>query len=223
VADTAPPARGRFVVLEGGEGSGKSTQVGRLVEFLRGTGVDVVRTREPGGTEGAERIRGLLVTGETSRWDGLTEVLLLAAARRDHLKRVILPALEAGIWVVSDRFVGSTRAYQGHGHGVALSAIDEIHRIACDGIEPDLTLVLDLPAEIGLARARERNGEAPVAAREGRFEALDTAFHQRLRDGFLDMAARSPERHAVVDATGAVDEVATLVTAAVARLRETAR
>lgn len=223
MAETVPPARGRFVVLEGGEGSGKSTQIGRLIEFLRAEGVNVVRTREPGGTDGAERIRGLLVTGDTSRWDGLTEVLLLAAARRDHLRRVILPELDAGTWVVSDRFVGSTRAYQGYGHGVPLTAIDDIHRIACDGIEPDLTLVLDLPVEIGLARARDRNGDAPIESREGRFEALDVAFHQRLRDGFLDMATRSPERFAIVDATGSVDAVATLIADAVTRLREADR
>ena len=202
--------RGRFIAVEGGEGAGKSTQVALLADRLRTRGIDVVTTREPGGTEGAERIRSLLVTGDIDRWDGVTEVLLLAAGRRDHLRRVILPALERGAWVITDRFVGSTRAYQGHGHGVPLETIETLHSLACDAIEPDLTLILDLPLEVGLSRATRRNAdtELPSDGPEGRFEALDIAFHQRMRDGFLEMASRSPERVVVVDATDAPETVA---------------
>ena len=209
--------RGRFITLEGGEGAGKSTQVRLLAEHLRRCGREVVVTREPGGSPGAEAIRALIVTGEPGRWDAETETLLLYAARRDHARRTIEPALAAGAWVVCDRFADSTRAYQGYGRGVSLEAIDALHRFAVDGLAPDLTLMLDLPVEAGLARAAARVGKAGGAgAAETRFEGMALGFHQRLRDGFLDIARREPGRCAVIDATADVDTVQARLRALVA-------
>jgi dTMP kinase len=155
----------------------------------------VVVTREPGGSPGAEAIRALIVTGEAGRWDAETETLLLYAARRDHVRRTIEPALAAGQWVVCDRFADSTRAYQGVGRGVPLDAIDALHAFAVGVLAPDLTLMLDLPVETGLARATARAGN------ETRFEGMALDFHRRLRQGFLDIAAAEPGRCAVIDAT----------------------
>lgn len=187
---------GRFVSFEGGEGTGKSTQLHLLAEALRAGGNDVVTTREPGGSPGAEQIRRLLVEGEPGRWDGMTEALLHYAARRDHLRRTIHPALARGAWVLSDRFADSTLAYQGWGHGLDHALLERLDALAIDGFRPDLTLVLDLPVTEGLARAAGRGGP------EDRYERMDTAFHERLRQGFLDIAKREPARCAVIDATG---------------------
>ena len=201
--------RGRFITIEGGEGAGKSTQIRRLAERLTQAGFEVVTTREPGGSPGAESIRGLLVTGETDRWSPVAETLLLYAARRDHIERVIEPALERGAIVLCDRFHDSTRAYQGVAGAVdpALIAFLESHVLA--GLSPDLTLVLDLPVEAGLRRAAAR-GEG-----EGRFEAKGAAFHERLRAAFLEIAAREPVRCAVIDAGGDADRVAARIDEAV--------
>jgi dTMP kinase len=201
--------RGRFITIEGGEGAGKSTQIRRLAERLTAAGFKVVTTREPGGSPGAESIRTLLVTGETDRWSATTETLLLYAARRDHIERVIEPALARGAVVLCDRFHDSTRAYQGAAGAVdpALIAFLESHVLA--GVAPDLTLVLDLPVEAGLARAAAR-GDG-----EGRFEAKGAAFHERLREAFLEIAAREPGRCAVIDATGDADTVAARIVEAV--------
>jgi dTMP kinase len=187
-------ARGRFITLEGGEGAGKSTQARRLAERLTARGRRVVVTREPGGSRGAEAIRALLVTGETDRWSPVTETLLMYAARRDHIERTIEPALAAGDWVVSDRFADSTRAYQGAGGGAPASLIQTLERHVLGETRPDLTLVLDLPVEVGLARAAGRNHA------ETRFEAKGEAFHQRLREGFLAIARVEADRCAVIDA-----------------------
>ncbi|MEE8332397.1 MAG: dTMP kinase [Alphaproteobacteria bacterium] len=195
-------ARGRFITLEGGEGAGKSTQIAHLTDRLRGWGCEVLQTREPGGSAGAERIRELLVTGDTDRWDGMTEALLHFAARRDHLVRTVYPALEKGIWVLSDRFADSTMAYQGYGHGLGRDAIERLYQIAVGDFEPDLTLILDLPVEEGLSRTGSRG------TGEDRYERMDVAFHHRLRDGFLDIARRAPERCAVIDASGNIEQVA---------------
>lgn len=195
-------ARGRFITLEGGEGAGKSTQVRRLADALRERGCEVLRTREPGGAPGAERIRELLVTGDTDRWDGTTEALLHFAARREHLLRTVWPALEKGVWVVSDRFADSTMAYQGYGHGLAREIIERLYDIAVGDFQPDLTFILDLPAEEGLRRSAAR-GEG-----EDRYERMDIAFHRRLREGFAEIARRAPERCAAIDATGSIDQVA---------------
>jgi dTMP kinase len=216
-------ARGRFVTFEGGEGAGKSTQVRRLADALRAAGLPVRLTREPGGSPGAEEIRGLLVSGETGRWDALTEALLHSAARRDHLMRTVLPALDAGEWVLSDRFADSTMAYQGYGHGLGREAADTLYGLVAGPFRPDLTLILDVPVVIGLARAAGRaasggaapGGGAAGGAAEDRYERMGPAFHERLREGFLDIARREPERCALIDAARDADAVAADVLSAV--------
>ncbi|MDH3229229.1 MAG: dTMP kinase [Alphaproteobacteria bacterium] len=201
--------RARFITLEGGEGGGKSTQSRRLAAWL-GTAVgEVVLTREPGGSPGAEQIRSLLVDGDVRRWDALSEALLHFAARRDHLVATILPALARGAWVLSDRFADSTMAYQGYGHGVDRSVLAELYRICVGALKPDLTLILDLPVEEGLARAVGR------AAGEDRYERMDRDFHERLRQGFLEIARKEPERCAVIDAAPDEDAVHAAIIAAV--------
>jgi len=205
--------RGRFITLEGGEGAGKSTQQRRLAAWLRGHGRDVVETREPGGSPGAEDIRRLLVTGAAGRWDAMTEALLHFAARRDHLRQTIEPALARGSWVVCDRFADSTMAYQGYGHGLGRAPVEALYALAVGALKPDLTLVLDLPVDEGLARAGRRNGSAGQG--EDRYERMDLAFHQRLRDGFHDIVAREPGRCVLIDAHGDEETVAARIAAAV--------
>jgi dTMP kinase len=192
--------RGRFITLEGGEGAGKSTQAARLAEWLRGRGLEAVQTREPGGTDGAEQIRGLLVSGAADRWTPLTETLLHYAARADHVARLIRPALARGAWVVCDRFADSTRAYQGAGQGMDAAALDAIHRAVLGDFAPDLTLVFDISPEAGLARAAARGGEA-------RYESMPADFHARLRAAFLEIADSEPARCAVIDADQEPDAV----------------
>ncbi|MBF0332177.1 MAG: dTMP kinase [Alphaproteobacteria bacterium] len=192
---------GRFLSFEGGEGTGKSTQLRLLADALRDGGLDVVTTREPGGSPGAEQIRRLLVEGEPGRWDGMTEALLHYAARRDHLRATVHPALGRGAWVLTDRFADSTLAYQGWGHGLDRALLERLDALAIGGFRPDLTLVLDLPAIQGLARAAGRGGA------EDRYERMDVTFHERLREGFLDIARREPGRCAVIDAAGDPDQV----------------
>jgi dTMP kinase len=186
-----------------------------LVEALAAAGIAAVATREPGGSPGAEEIRQLLVSGEPGRWDPVTEALLIAAARRDHLRRTVLPALEAGQWVVADRFFDSTLAYQGYAGGVPLEQLRSLHAIVAERFRPDLTLILDLPAAAGLARAVGRGG-----ATEDRFEKKGLAFHERLRAGFLEIARAEPGRCAVIDAAAPVEAVHRAVWSAVSeRLR----
>jgi len=197
----SPPRRGRFITLEGGEGAGKTTQIGLLEEHLRGSGHDVMTTREPGGTPGAEQIRGLVTNGPVDRWHPMTELLLMMAARSDHVERVLRPSLTAGFWVISDRFHDSSRVYQGLAGGLGLDVVDRLHEPLLVGTLPDLTLVLDLPVETGLAR-RHAGGGA------GRFEAKDHAFHETVRKGFLELSRREPRRIRVVDATLPVAAVA---------------
>lgn len=198
----AAPPRGRFITFEGGEGAGKSTQLRLLAEALRDEGLMVLTTREPGGSAGAEAIRTLLVEGDTNRWDGVTEALLHFAARRDHLVKTVWPALERGAWVISDRFADSTLAYQGFGHGLDPEVIASLYRVAVGHFAPDLTLILDLPVEKGLERAGSRGGA------EDRYERMGLGFHQRLRQGFLGIAASNPMRCAVIDATRTPEQVA---------------
>lgn len=207
------PAAGRFITVEGGEGAGKSTQVRRLAAWLDGRGIETVVTREPGGTPGAEAIRALLVTGDTDRWDATTEALLIAAARRDHAGKRIRPALARGAWVLCDRFADSTLAYQGYAGGLSLDGLDALARFAVGGLTPDLTVMLDLPADAGLARAGRRAASGPGA--ESRFEGRDLRFHEAVRDGFLDIARKEPARCVVVDATAPVDDVARQIAAVV--------
>jgi dTMP kinase len=209
--------RGKFITFEGGEGSGKSTQVSLLATQLTQAGHRVVTTREPGGSAFAERIRGLLL--ETCRATGtaLAEALLFNAARADHLAATIKPALARGDWVISDRFMDSTRAYQGAGGALAASDIDALEALVVAADRPDLTIVLDLDPREGLDRARRRHatGEA-VAGERDPFEARELAFHARLRQGFLDIAAREPRRCAVLDAAEPPDAIAAAVRALVA-------
>jgi dTMP kinase len=197
--------RGKFITLEGGEGAGKSTQAGRLAEFLRGKKIEAVRTREVGGSPSAEAIRELWLTKGEGYWDALSELLLISAARREHLVKTIMPALERGAWVISDRFADSTRAYQGIGLGLGLEAVEEIYRRIAPGFAPDLTLLLDLPVEAGLARVSARGGQ------DDRYQQKNKAFHQKLRDAYLSLAQKEPRRFRVIDASGDADAVAAAI------------
>ena len=194
-------AHGRFITFEGGEGTGKSTQVRALAARLRAAGRAVVETREPGGSPGAEAIRDLLVRGASDRWSPVTETLLMYAARRDHIERVIRPALAQGAWVVCDRFADSTRAYQGAAGGTDPALIAALETQVLEEVRPDLTLVLDLPPGAGLARAAGRGGA------ETRFESKGQAFHERLREAFLAIAAAEPGRCLVIDGAASRDQV----------------
>jgi len=189
---------GRFITFEGGEGTGKTTQIRMLAERLRAEGRDVVTTREPGGAAGADSIRALLVSGATDKWDPLSECLLLFAARREHLVKTIWPAMKQGAIVLCDRFADSTLAYQGYGHNVPVAFIEGLYRDVVGDFAPDLTLILDLDVSVGLGRANARN--SGTASREDRFERMDIAFHERLRQGFHDIARKAPERCVIVDA-----------------------
>lgn len=206
-------ARGRFLSVEGGEGAGKSTQVRRLAEALRNRGLDVVVTREPGGSEGAEAIRDLLMQGEVKRWSAHTEALLFAAARADHVEKVIQPALGIGTWVVSDRFVDSSRAYQGVAGGIDDAAVLALHAFGSRGLLPDRTLVLEVPPEIGAGRAAARDGAAA-----DRFAARERAFHDDVAAAFRRFAAAEPDRVRLIDASGDVDTVSAAMLAAIADL-----
>jgi dTMP kinase len=203
--------KGRFVSFEGIDGSGKSTQVARLAASLRAGGREVVTTREPGGAPGAEAIRALLVEGDGARWSPETECLLFTAARRDHLERTIAPALARGAKVLCDRFTDSTRVYQGIARADLRPLVDALHRLTI-GVEPDLTLILDIDPETAVARGLARG------SKEDRFEGFGLAFQQRLRSGFLALAAEFPERCRVVPADGPEEAVAERVAAAIAEV-----
>ena len=204
---------GRFITVEGGEGAGKSTQIRRLATWLERRGIETVLTREPGGTPGAEAIRALLVTGDTDRWDATTEALLIAAARRDHAEKRIRPELVRGAWVLCDRFADSTLAYQGYAGGLPPDGLTALTRFAVGDLTPDLTVVLDLPAAVGLRRAAARAGARSAA--ESRFEGRGLRFHEAVRNGFRDIARKEPARCVVVDAAAPVDAVARQIAAAV--------
>ncbi len=204
---------GRFIACEGGEGAGKSTQITRLAERLRREGHDVVVTREPGGTPGAEEIRRLFVSGGTARWTAETDALLVTAARADHVARLIRPALRAGKTVLCDRYVHSTLAYQGHGKGLPMATLRALHAFATDDLWPDMVLWLDLPVEIGLSRSTKRAAAGNPAA-EQRFEQLAAAYHQRVRDGFAALAA-ADRRIVRIDALQSIDEVEAAIAAVV--------
>ncbi|CAH2604318.1 hypothetical protein RHOA_5560 [Rhodovastum atsumiense] len=200
------PQSGRFITLEGGEGAGKSTQAALLAQALNAAGVPVLRTREPGGAPGAEALRQLLLEGPVA-WDPLAECLLHFAARAEHVAKTIRPALEAGTWVVCDRFFDSTLVYQGWGQGADRAVIAQL--VDMLGLRPDLTLVLDVPVEVSMARLAGRGTAAD------RYERLGAPFFARIREGFLAVAAAEPGRCAVVNAADAMDAVAAQVTDAV--------
>jgi len=199
------PRRGPFVTLEGGEGVGKSTQARRLVERLRRAGIEAIATREPGGSPGAEMLRDLLLSGKIKDLGAKAEAILFAAARIDRIDHKIAPALAAGTWVVSDRFADSTRAYQGALGGLDAGFLHALERVTLGDIRPDLTFILDLPPEIGLARATQRRG-AHLAL--DRFEGESIAFHEALRNAYLEIAAAEPQRCVLVDAAQSEDDVA---------------
>lgn len=182
-----------------------------MLAALAQAGKDAIGTREPGGAKGATEIRALLLNGGPERWDPVSEALLMVAARRRHLVETIWPALDAGKWVVCDRFVDSTMAYQGAGGGIALERLAELHRLIAENFMPDLTLIFDVPVDIGLARAAKRRGG------EARFEAKGRDYHERVREGFLAIARREPQRCVVIDASRDVNAVGA---AALAALRE---
>jgi len=203
-----PPARaagrGRFITLEGGEGAGKSTQAERLAEHLNSLGLGVLLTREPGGSPGAEIIRQVLLSGAAKPLGAETEAVLFAAAREDHVKYAIEPALAAGKWVVCDRFADSTRVYQGALGKVDARFIRGLERISIGELVPDITLILDLPVEKGLKRQAERRGDAEP----DRFEAEDPEFHHRLRGAYLALARQEPERCVIIDADRSIRKIA---------------
>lgn len=203
----------RFITLEGGEGAGKSTQARALAAALAGRGVEALVTREPGGSEGAEAIRALLLGGGLDRWSARSEALLFAAARADHVERLIRPALAAGQWVICDRFLDSTRAYQGAGEGVEDAAMLALHAFGSEGLLPDRTFVLDVPPEEGAVRAARRDGAAA-----DRFAARGQAFHAAVAHGFRAIAEREPERVRLIDANGAPEQVTARLIAGLADL-----
>jgi len=202
--------RGRFISFEGGEGSGKSTQINKLAEQLEAARLRTIVTREPGGSPGAEVIRHLILSGMGKLLGAEAETLLFAAARDDHVRTVIRPALNQGTWVLCDRFSDSTRAYQGRVGHVAPGLLNAMERVTIGDLKPDLTIILDLPVEIGLRRAATRRGNAAP----DRFESEDTKFHQNLREAYREIAAAEPERCVLIDASADVNTVAASVWAA---------
>jgi dTMP kinase len=201
----------RFISLEGGDGSGKSTQIARLVSALNQRGIETLATREPGGSPGGEEIRRLVLTGEPGRWDALTETLLMFAARADNVAMAIKPALAAKKWVICDRFTDSTYAYQGAGGGLARETIRRMETLVLHDFRPDLTFILDLPADVGMARTHGREHA------ETRFEKKGGEFHERLRQAYLAIARRDPRRCVVIDATQDENAVAQAIWKTVAR------
>ena len=204
IVNNSPPF---FITFEGGEGVGKSTQISQLSNFLNEHSIGHIVTREPGGSKSAEIIRDLLVNGEPDQWDSETELLLHFAARRDHLVRKIVPALDDGLWVLCDRFVDSTYAYQGYGHGISSTLIDNIYRFVADEVFPDLTFVLDLSAEEGIERTKKRSLANKEVLLEDRYEKMDLAFHKRIRNGFKEIALANSERCVLIDASLGEQEI----------------
>lgn len=204
------PGRGRFITFEGGEGSGKSTQIRRVAERLEATKLRAIVTREPGGSVGAEIIRHLVLSGMGKLLGPDAETLLFAAARDDHVRNVILPALNQGTWVLCDRFFDSTRVYQGKAAHVTPGIVNAMQRVTIGDLKPDLTIILDVPVEVGLKRAAARRGQATP----DRFEFENTQFHQDLRDAYREIAAAEPERCVLIDATADANTVGAHVWAA---------
>ncbi len=204
---------GLFITFEGGEGSGKTTQINLLAKFLTEEGRTVVTTREPGGTQESEAIRNLLVQRDAGQWSPLAECLLLFAARTMHVEEIIKPALEEGQIVISDRFTDSTHAYQGYGHALAQKKIDAIEAAVLDGFEPDLTFILDIDPEEGLHRSGRRLAaeKLDVKQTEDRYENMELAFHKRLREGYLKIAKTAPARCHLIDGALPVEEIAATV------------
>lgn len=202
--------RGHFISIEGGEAVGKSTQIRLLADWLQAQGQNVTITREPGGTDGAEAIRRLLLEGGTDRWNARSEALLFAAARADHVARLIRPTVEAGGWVISDRFLDSSRAYQGLAGGLGDGAILDLHRFGSEGFVPDCTLLLELPADEAARRAALRDGTD-----SDRIGGRDAAYHAQVVAAFRSFAAAEPDRFRIIDASGTSDQVHARIAAAI--------
>ena len=204
---------GYFISFEGGEGSGKTTQINRLAKALTAEGYKVVTTREPGGTDEAEKIRELLVQRDGGEWLPMSEALMMFAARAMHVDQIIRPAMETGRIVISDRFTDSTRAYQGYGLGVPLEAIDNLNKLVIDDLTPHLTLVLDIDPKTGLHRAgrRQTSDSLNLEQLEDRYENMDFSMHERLRAGFLDIAEKEPDRCRIIDAAQELDDVSAAI------------
>jgi dTMP kinase len=202
-------ARGKFITFEGLDGCGKSTQLERLAEVLRTEGIEVLTTREPGGTEIGERIRAVLLDSRTAGLDPMAEMALMFASRTQLLAQVIVPALEAGKWVLCDRFTDSTEAYQGGGRQIGSAAVLQLHKVLCRGLWPDLTILMDSDVEHSVKRARRRNKAAAHNAQvdENRFEQESKAFFTRVQQAFREIAQREPQRVATVDARPSADVV----------------
>lgn len=198
--------RGKFIVVEGIEGSGKSTQLRMLAARIRDAGTSVVVTREPGGTALADKVRAILLDPHEEGMDPIAELFLYSASRRQHVVEVVRPTLEAGVLLLSDRYSDATIAYQGYGRGLSLEMLERVTEWATEAIHPDLTIIYDLEEGVGIERARARN-ESQGMHRESRLEAEDLQFHRRVREGYLALAKSAPDRYAVVDASGTPDEV----------------
>lgn len=190
-----------MIVIDGVDGSGKGVQTRRLLQALVNAGQPAILTREPGGSTAAEEIRALLVTGEPEKWDSMTELLLMYAARRSHLRDTIWPALELGKWVISDRYADSSRAFQGIAGNLGLDTVEHVHQIVVGDFKPELVLILDIPESIALARARDRGGN------EDRFEKKGVSYHARVRNAFLQIAASDQRQYQVIDANQGMDQV----------------
>jgi dTMP kinase len=211
--------RGRFITFEGGEGAGKSTQIARAAGWLRGRGVEVVLTREPGGTPRAERLRAILLERDAEPMPQSCELLLMFAARATHLDNLVRPAIARGAWVLCDRFTDATFAYQGGGRGLPRAQIDALAAIVHPDLWPDLTLLIDLPVDAGMARASQRNGvDGP-----DRFESEQQAFFERVRGAYLERAQAEPARFRVIDGSRPIDAVTAAIEAALLPLLEASR
>lgn len=205
-----------FITFEGGEGCGKTTQIKMLVKTLETAGAQVVHTHEPGGSPEGKTLRSMLVEGDPDRWDGLSELLLYSTERNEHLRQVIMPSLAAGKWVVSDRFADSTRVYQSN-RGVPVETVQRVNDLVVGNRWPQLTLLLDIPVEVGLKRSLAIN------THENRFESLGTEFHEKIRQGYLDIAKEHSDRCVIIDASGTIEEVHTaILDAVVSYLKEKA-
>ncbi len=198
-----------FITFEGGDGSGKSTQIRLLQEALAASGVSVITTREPGGTPQAERIRNLLLQRDSGRFDPMTEALLLFAARREHLVEKIWPAMKQGQWVLSDRFADSTRAFQGFGMGLDQTAIERMYNIVMGDFCPDLTFIFDIDPVVGLERSAKRSAATvnKTESTEDRYERMGLGFQQKLREGYLAIASKEPGRCVVIDAAASIEDI----------------
>jgi len=202
---------GKFITFEGGEGAGKTTQAKMLCEALEGAGIETLLTREPGGTFGAEAIRNLVLEGTSDRWSGMTELLLMYAARLDHMEKLIKPALERGVWVISDRFADSSLAYQGYARGLGAEKVKAVHAAVMDGFEPDLTILFDIDPILAQKRVETRGEDL------SRFDAESIAFHNTLREAFLNIAEENSERIFTVDAAASRDGVQTRILFAISQ------